>query len=111
MSKATRASTATRSGLARASPRQHCRARCPSASPSMRSAARRRMRSGALRFAAAAGAASLAATGGLAAADGDTHAGVIQFVNDTPSRVMFIYAHMDDVTDLEDDLLGNDVLE
>jgi len=62
-----------------------------------------------LRFAAVAGAVSLGASGSLAAAD--PHAGVIEFVNETPQAVMFIYAHMDNVTDLEDDLLGEAVLE
>jgi hypothetical protein len=50
-------------------------------------------------------------TGVLAADDGEPHANTVEFVNETPHTVLFIYAHMDNVTDLEDDLLGQDVLE
>src|SRR6478735_8596008 len=64
---------------------------------------------GFIRFAAAA--VLVGSASGLVAADKEPHANVIEFVNDTPYRVMFIYAHMDNVTDWEDDLLGNDVLE
>lgn len=63
------------------------------------------LRAGALAGAISAGVAASAAT------DERPHANVIEFVNDTPQKVMFIYAHMENVTDWEDDLLGEDVLE
>ena len=62
-------------------------------------------------FAALAGAALIGPVSHLAAADDKLHANVIEFVNETPQTVMFIYAHMENVTDWEDDLLGTEVLE
>jgi len=64
-----------------------------------------------IRIATLAGAAALALAAGPAAAGDEPHAGVVEFVNETPQTVMFIYAHMQFVTDLEDDLLGTEVLE
>jgi hypothetical protein len=61
----------------------------------------------------AAASAALSAPAGSLAAEaegGGPHAKVVEFVNDTPYIVRFIYAHMDNVTDLEDDLLGNEEL-
>lgn len=63
-----------------------------------------------VRFAVA-GAALIGLSGGVSAAEGEPHANVVEFINDTPYAVLFIYPHMDDVTDWEDDLLGNEVLE
>ena len=56
---------------------------------------------------AAAAAALLGASGSSALAqEAGPRANVIEFVNDTPYVVRFVYAHMNNVTDLEDDLLG-----
>ena len=62
-------------------------------------------------FAVLAGAALMGSAGNLAAADDRPHANTIEFINETPYTVLRIFPHMDDVTDWEDDLLGNDVLE
>jgi hypothetical protein len=70
------------------------------------------MTSTALRFAAAAGATLLVPAGSLSAVEEEgPHAQIVEFINETPHTVVFIYAHMDNVTDLEDDLLGDAVLE
>ena len=64
-----------------------------------------------LRIAAAASAAVIAPAGALAADDAAPHANVVEFVNETPYAVMYIYAHMEGVTDLEEDLLGEEILD